>query len=40
MADPDPNNIGVFLVNLTTEMVSIIIELAGFWTTFIIILVN
>jgi 5-bromo-4-chloroindolyl phosphate hydrolysis protein len=31
----DPNTIGSFFENLTTSMVSIIIALIGFWTTFI-----
>jgi ABC-type bacteriocin/lantibiotic exporter with double-glycine peptidase domain len=31
----DPNTVGAFFENLTTSMVSIIIALIGFWTTFI-----
>lgn len=31
----DPNTIGGFLENLTTSMLSIIIALIGFWTTFV-----
>lgn len=36
----DPNTIGSFLENLTTSMLSVIIALVGFWTTFIKNLVN
>jgi septal ring factor EnvC (AmiA/AmiB activator) len=36
----DPNTLGNFLENLTTSMISIIIALLGFWTTFIKNLVN
>lgn len=36
----DPNNIGNFLDNLTTSMVSVIITLIGFWTAFVRNLVN
>lgn len=36
----DPNTLGSFLENLTTSMLSIIIALVGFWTTFIKNLVN
>ena len=36
----DPNTVGHFLENMTTSMVSIIIALIGFWTTFIKGLVN
>jgi ribosomal protein L17 len=35
MNDHDPNTLGSFFENLTTSMVSIIIALIGFWTTFI-----
>ena len=31
----DPNTVGSFFESLTTSMVSIIIALIGFWTTFI-----
>jgi hypothetical protein len=31
----DPNTVGHFFENMTTAMVSIIIALVGFWTTFI-----
>lgn len=31
----DPNTVGGFLENLTVAMVSIIITLIGFWTTFV-----
>ena len=31
----DPNTVGHFFENMTTAMVSIIIALIGFWTTFI-----
>ena len=31
----DPNTVGHFFENLTVSMVSIIITLIGFWTTFI-----
>ena len=31
----DPNTVGHFFENMTTSMVSIIIALIGFWTTFI-----
>lgn len=31
----DPNTVGNFFENLTTSMVSIIIALIGFWTTFV-----
>lgn len=31
----DPNSVGHFLENLTTSMVSVIIALVGFWTTFV-----
>lgn len=34
MAD-DPNNLGHFFENMTASMISVIIALAGFWTTFI-----
>ena len=36
----DPNTVGHFLENMTTSMVSIIIALIGFWSTFIKGLVN
>lgn len=36
----DPNTVGGFLENLTVAMVSIIITLIGFWTTFVKNLVN
>lgn len=35
MSEPDPNTVGTFFEHLTTSMVSIIIALVGFWTTFI-----
>lgn len=35
MSDPDPNTLGAFFENLTTSMISIIIALIGFWTTFV-----
>ena len=38
MADPD--TVGHFFENMTTAMVSIIIALIGFWTTFVKGLVN
>lgn len=31
----DPNTVGNFFENLTTSMVSVIIALIGFWTTFV-----
>jgi len=31
----DPNTVGGFLENFTTSMLSIVIALIGFWTTFI-----
>lgn len=31
----DPNNLGTFFESLTTSMVSVIIALVGFWTTFV-----
>jgi len=36
----DPNTVGGFLEGLTTSMLSIIIALIGFWTTFVKNLVN
>jgi len=36
----DPNTLGNFLENITTSMLSVIIALIGFWTTFIKNLVN
>jgi peptidoglycan hydrolase CwlO-like protein len=36
----DPNTLGSFVENLTTSMLSIIIALIGFWTTFVKNLVN
>jgi len=36
----DPNNLGNFFESLTTSMVSVIIALIGFWTTFVKNLVN
>ena len=36
----DPNTVGNFLENLSTSMLSIIVALFGFWTTFIKNLVN
>jgi len=36
----DPNTLGNFFENLTTSMVSVIIALVGFWTTFVKNLVN
>ena len=36
----DPNTVGAFLENMTVSMVSVIIALVGFWTTFIKGLVN
>ena len=35
MSEPDPNTVGAFLENLTISMVSVIIALIGFWTTFV-----
>jgi hypothetical protein len=36
MSDPsDPNTLGHFFQNFTTSMLSIVIALIGFWTTFI-----
>ena len=35
MSDHDPNTLGHFFESLTTSMVSILIALVGFWTTFI-----
>lgn len=35
MSEPDPNTVGAFFENLTTSMISVIIALIGFWTTFI-----
>lgn len=37
---PDPNTLGNFFESLTTSMVSVIIALIGFWTTFVKNLVN
>jgi len=31
----DPNTVGGFLENITVSMVSVIIALVGFWTTFV-----
>jgi len=36
----DPNTLGNLLENITTSMLSVIIALIGFWTTFIKNLVN
>jgi len=36
----DPNTLGHFFENLTTHMLSIVIALIGFWTTFTKNLVN
>tara|TARA_B100001939_G_C16939755_1_gene617794 strand:+ start:1926 stop:2258 length:333 start_codon:yes stop_codon:yes gene_type:complete len=36
----DPNTLGHFFENFTTSMLSIVIALVGFWTTFIKNLVN
>ncbi len=36
----DPNSLGHFFENFTTSMLSIVIALIGFWTTFIKNLVN
>tara|TARA_Y100000004_G_scaffold181547_1_gene227345 strand:- start:51 stop:383 length:333 start_codon:yes stop_codon:yes gene_type:complete len=36
----DPNTLGHFFENFTTSMLSIVIALIGFWTTFIKNLVN
>ena len=36
----DPNSLGHFLKNFTTSMVSVVIALIGFWTTFVKNLVN
>lgn len=36
----DPNSVGNFLESLTTSMLSVLIGLIGFWTTFIKNLVN
>ena len=35
MSASDPNTVGSFFENLTISMVSVIIALIGFWTTFI-----
>jgi septal ring factor EnvC (AmiA/AmiB activator) len=36
----DPNTLGHFFENFTTAMVSVVIALIGFWTTFVKNLVN
>lgn len=36
----DPNTLGGFFENFTTSMLSVVIALIGFWTTFIRNLVN
>ena len=36
----NPNTLGNFFENLTTSMVSVVIALIGFWTTFVKNLVN
>ena len=36
----DPNTLGNFFESLTTSMVSVVIALIGFWTTFVKNLVN
>lgn len=36
----DPNTVGHFLENFTTSMLSVVIALIGFWTTFVKGLVN
>tara|TARA_A100001201_G_C4022409_1_gene181009 strand:- start:147 stop:470 length:324 start_codon:yes stop_codon:yes gene_type:complete len=36
----DPNTLGHFFENFTTSMVSVVIALIGFWTTFVKNLVN
>ena len=36
----DPNTLGHFFENFTTAMVSVVIALVGFWTTFVKNLVN
>lgn len=35
MSASDPDTLGAFFENVTTSMISIIIALIGFWTTFI-----
>ena len=41
MADPsDPNTLAHFFENFTTSMLSVVIALIGFWTTFVKNLVN
>ena len=40
MSEPDPNTLGHFFENFTTSMLSVVIALIGFWTTFVKNLVN